>query len=840
MTENRNKQRPRRRSERKPSKAKKAFKIVSITLMFLVLTAVVTIAGYAFAIIKSTETLDLADITNLSQQSKIFDADLELMDTSMTDEKRNMLEPNDIPQVLKDAYVSIEDERFYSHQGIDIKRILGAFVFNIKSKLSGNTTLQGGSTLTQQLIKNTVLTDEKSLDRKIREAYLALELEKKMSKDEILTAYLNTIPLGGITFGVEASSQRYFAKSAKELNLIEAAYIAGITQAPGMYDAFTEKNQADPNRYLTRVKTVLSKMLEHEKITQAQYNQAVSDLNGEKLVFTYTPPKDSFNFEWFTRATLDQVKEDLMDEYGYTEEEAKKIVNKGGLEIYSTMDRNLQNEVQAVLDNRNNLGVPGSDSLNEFGVPELQASAVITDYKAGQVKAIVGGRGKQPAASYNRAYSILKSPGSSVKPLTAYAPFIDMKLGTTASVFDDAPFEPALAAKYGFVGPNNYGNTFRGYTTLNVGIAKSLNPIAAKTVDAVGVDNAVAYGEKFGLIYTHEQTKSISGLALGEFHKPPEEGASPYQLANAYGAFGNGGVVTEGKFYSQVKDSKGNIILDGTAKTTQAISEQTAYIMYDMLRGSVPSVAGVSGISTVGKTGTTSDNKNFFFAGLTPYYSASVWIGYDQPKPMSNTSSTRTSAAVFGKIMGIAHKGLPSTNGIERPASGIITVSACADSGLIPTNLCAKDPRGSRVVTGLGVSGSQPKSYCTNHVSVKVNKLNGKIANANTPASLITEKVYIRKPHIHKGVSIADYQYTAPGASDDMTFVPPVETPQVDRPSTNENEDTTIIPPPPPTGDTNGGINDTDDNVDQDNEIETPPTSPVTPPATEENIPPAA
>lgn len=830
MTENRNKQKPKKRSERNASKGKKAFKIISITLMFLVLTAVVTVAGYTFAVIKSTDKLNLADITNLSQQSKIFDANNELMDTSMTDEKRNMLEPDEIPQTLKDAYVSIEDERFYSHQGIDIKRIMGAFVYNIKSKLSGSDSLQGGSTLTQQLIKNTILTNEKSLDRKIKEAYLSLELEKQMSKDEILTAYLNTIPLGGITFGVEASSQRYFNKSAKDLNLIESAYIAGLTQAPGSYDAFTERNQEDPSRYLKRVKTVLGKMLEHEKITQAEYDNAIKDLDAGKLVFTYTPPINSFNFEWFTRAALDQVQEDLVEKLGYTPEEAKNMVDKGGLEIHTTMDRDLQNEVQAVLDDRSNLGVPGSDTLNEFGTPDLQASAVITDYKTGEVKALIGGRGKQPGASLNRASGILKSPGSSVKPLTAYGPYIDMKLGTTASVFDDAPFEPALVSKYGSKGPSNQSRTFSGYTTLNTGIARSLNSISAKVVDAVGLKNSKAYGEKFGLTYG-SGSETISALALGEFHEPPKDGGNPYQMANAFGAFGNGGVVTEGMFYSEVKDSKGKVILKAEPTKTQAISPQAAYIVYDMMKGSVSSNAVVPGISTVGKTGTSTDNKDFFFAGLTPYYSASVWVGYDQPKAMSNSSSTRTSSAVFGKIMRIAHKGKASINGIARPTSGIISVSACADSGLIPTELCARDQRGSRIVTGLGLNGSQPKGYCTNHVSAKVNKLNGKLANANTPASLVENRVFIKKPYIHSGASIADYKYLVPGSTDDMTQAPVEEpvTPDGETPPITDGDAGAVTPPtlPPATS-------------PESPPVATPETPPAAPPAAPPTPPPAA
>ena len=834
MTEDRNKKKPKKRSERNNSKGKKIFKIVSLTLMFLVLTAIVTVAGYAFAVIKDTEPLDLKQVTGLAEQSTIYDSDKKIMDKALTsDEERELLNSKDIPQVLKDAYVSIEDERFYDHQGIDVKRILGAFVFNVKSVLSGSDTLQGGSTLTQQLIKNTVLTNEKSIVRKIKEAYLSIELENQMSKDEILTAYLNTIPLGGIQYGVETASQRYFNKNASELNLIESAYLAGITQSPGSLDAFTEKNIADPSRYITRVKTVLSKMLELGKISDSEHNTAIADLDGGKLVFTETVRKSSFNYEWFTRPALEQVEEDLISKLGYTKEEAKHMVDKGGLEIYTTMDRKLQDSTQEVLNNRSNLGIPGSDIINEDGIPTLQASAVITDYKTGQVKAMIGGRGDQPGASLNRAYDVLKSTGSSSKPLTAYAPAIDTKLLNTVSVFDDAPFEPELKKRYGSPGPNNYGGGFSGYTTLKEGIKRSLNPIAAKTVDKVGLKTAVSYGEKFGLTYG-EGSKTISATALGEFQNAANEpdGGNAYQMANAFGAFGNGGIVTEGILYTEVKDSTGKVILKAEPKKTQAVSEQTAYILYDMMRGSVASTAHVSGISTVGKTGTTTDNKSYLFSGLTPYYSASVWIGYDKPQPLPG-GSTHTAGKLFGKIMNPAHAGLAKTSGIKRP-TGIINITACADSGLIPTALCSRDSRGSRVVSGLGLPGSQPKSYCDNHVSVKINKLNNMLANANTPASLIEERVFIKKDYIHRGVGIKDYQYLAPSAADTMTEIPVEETEDPDL----ENPDGGITPDGDGTvePDTDGGATTPPVNPVPPNPL--PPVPPVTPPTPPNPAPP--
>ncbi|MGL4760316.1 MAG: transglycosylase domain-containing protein [Sarcina sp.] len=802
MTENRNKKTPKKRSDRKSSKAKKVFKVLSFTFMFLALTAIVTVAGFAFAVIKSTEDINLADIQNLAQPAQFYSNSGEKVDTLLTTEHRFKLQSKDIPQTLKDAYVSIEDERFYNHQGIDIKRILGAAVFNVKSKLSGSDALQGGSTLTQQLIKNTILTNERKIQRKIKEAYLSIELEKIQSKDDILTAYLNTIPLGGVTYGVQAASQRYFSKDANDLNLIESAYIAGITQAPGLYDAFTEKNQEDPSRYIKRVKTVLSKMLELGKISQADYDQGIKDLDAGKLKFYYKAPNNSLNYESFNRAVIDQVTQDLQDKLGYSEEEAISLIEKGGLHIHTTMDKALQDETQNILNERSNLGVPGSDTFDEFGTPKLQASAVITDYKTGQVKSLVGGRGKQPPSSLNRAYNVLKPTGSSSKPLLAYAPAIDLKVLNTGSVLDDAPLEPELISKYGNWQVNNYTKgSFKGYTTLNDGIRYSTNTIAAKAVDKAGLKNAVSYGEKFGLKINDTNRNSIAAISLGEFQggmvdDENSDGSNPYYMANAFGAFGNGGVVTEAKLYTEIKDSDGKVILKAEPKKTQAISEQSAYIMYDMLKASVGSRAPIGGgISTVGKTGTTSYDKNYWFSGLTPYYSSSVWIGYDIPQTM-NSNSSATSAAVFNKIMKVAHKDKAAIAGIQRP-DGVVGITVCKDSGLIPTGLCAKDQRKDRITHGLAISGSQPKSYCDAHVSVKINKLNNKVANENTPAILVEERVFIKKKYVHKGVNVLDYKYMVPTGADDMIAIPEGDS---DTEIDPENPDGSETTPPKPDG----------------------------------------
>ena len=839
MTENRNKKTPKKRSVRNTSKAKKAFKVFSFTLMFLVLTAIVTVAGFAFAVIKSTDDINLADIQNLAQPAQFYSSSGEKVDTLRTTEQRFKIKSEAIPKSLKDAYVSIEDERFYNHQGIDVKRILGAAVFNVKSKLSGNSALQGGSTLTQQLIKNTILTNERKIQRKIKEAYLAIELEKIQSKDEILTAYLNTIPLGGTTHGVQAAAQRYFSKDAKDLNLIESAYIAGITQAPGLYDAFTEKNLEDPQRYIKRVKTVLGKMLELGKITQTEYDQSTKDLDDGKLKFYAKEVSDSLNYESFNRAVIDQIMEDFVDDLGYSKEEAESLIEKGGLHIHTTMDKTLQDSTQAILNEKSNLGVPGADTFNEFGTPSLQASAVITDYKAGQVKVMIGGRGTQPARGHNRAFDLLKPTGSSTKPLLAYAPAMDLKLINPGSVFDDAPLEPALYSKYNSWNLHNYTvGSYKGYATVMDAMTTSLNTVAVKAADKAGVKNIISYGQKFGL--TVDATNGMSSLALGQFDggytdDETATGSNSYQMANAFGSFGNSGIVTEAKLYTEIKDSNGKVILKAEPNKTQAITPQTAYVMYNTITGSAgPAAYAIPGIQTVGKTGTSNDNKDFWFAGLTPYYSTAVWIGHDSPTPMSGNSSS-TAATLAGKIMKVAHVGKESKNGITRP-NGVVGITVCKDSGLIPTGLCSKDQRGSRVFSTVAISGSQPKSYCDSHVSVKVNKLNNKLANANTPASLIAERVFIKKKHIHNGVNVADYKYMVPSGTDDMITIPDVEnedaedddedvdpeTPDIEEP--DEGGGTTPpeppippVPPEPPTP-------------------PTPPVPPTPPPVTEPDV----
>lgn len=711
------------KKSKKTSKVKKFFKWFFIIILLLGITAATLAGVYVLSIIRSSPELDIEAIQSLNQPSILYDDQGNFMDNVITREQRYVVKSEEIPANLKNAFVAIEDERFYEHKGIDPKRVFGVIASNIKGKLSGSNTVQGASTITQQLIKNAVLTNEVSYERKIKEMYLALELEKHLSKDEILTTYLNTIPMGGYQYGVSAAAQRFFSKPVSDLNLIECAYLGGLTQAPTSYDGLSEANKKDPSRYLNRTKAVLFKMEELGYISNQEYVDAINEIDTNGIKFTPNNKLSKTNFEWFTRPAITQVKQDLMNKYKYTQEEVDKLIANGGLKIYTSMDRNLQNNVQNILDDPNNYRAITSNpnEKNEDGVYKLQSSATIVDYKTGHVKALVGGRGEQPAMSHNRAYYDLKSIGSATKPLTVYGPALDLGIGGGAgSVVNDSYLSEKELASTGYKEqPKNEYNSYMGPLTYREAIKISSNLAAIKVANEVGVSNSIAYGEKLGLVYG-PHSRGISTTALGQFQNDPNnpDGGNTYTLASAFGVFGNQGVKTTAKLYTKVLDSHGNVLLDTSVpETVTVFTPQTSYIMYDMLKEQVENgsarPARFGNIPVAGKTGTTTGDKDYLFAGLTPYYSAAVWVGYDQPTEM-RTSSGIVTTPIFGKIMGVAHEGLQYKE-VEKP-SGITQIAVCKDSGLKPTSYCTEDYRGSQVYYDWFIDKFIPTEYCNyNH-----------------------------------------------------------------------------------------------------------------------------
>ncbi|SHE53555.1 transglycosylase domain-containing protein [Clostridium fallax] len=783
------------KKSKKKNKKRSIFKNILMTFLFLILTVFVIGAGYVFAIISSTPALDVNAVLQLNQPSRIYDNKNEFMDNVQTEEQRFVVPLEDTSKYLQDAFISIEDERFYQHKGIDVRRIVGAAILDVKNIFAGRRGLHGASTITQQLLKNTILTNDISISRKVKEIYLALQLERELGKNQILEAYLNTIPLGGHTYGVEAAANKYFSKSAKDLNLLESAYLSGVTQAPTLYNALTAKSKEDPSPYINRTKTVLMKMHENQKITTEEYNQAIQDIDNGKLAFNPSKKSDLFNYEYFSRAVIDQVKKDLKSKYKYSNEEVNKLIMNGGLQIHSTMDRSLQDYTKEVLNDPNNFNVRNNksqmlkDSSGNYTYPALQASASVMDYKTGEVKALVGGRGTQPPKSLNRAYSELRPIGSTTKPLTVYAPVIDMKMMTAATATSDTPLPQDIGKQYptgnGPYNPKNEDNRFMGSMTLREALKYSRNLPAVKVAHELGIKNAVAYGEKFGLIYNNNSKGSISAVALGQFDGV-KDGSNPFYLSAAYGVFGNNGLYTEPKLYSKVIDATGKVLLENQSITRKVLSPQSSFILYDMLKEPLNYSAGAARFGNMpvsGKTGTTSGNKDLWFSGLTPYLSATVWVGYDKPTEVKGTSGAVVTP-IWGKIMKKAHEGL-AVKEIDVP-EGVVKGTVCQCSGGLPTDLCRNFP-GNSIATEWFIEGTEPSKLCDAHVVAKINRLNGKLATDSTPQSLIVERVFVRSQYAG-GV---DSRYVLPREKDDMVAEPPKESSPPKVETNNESKENT-------------------------------------------------
>lgn len=786
---------PQKKKPTKQKRSKKIFKGISFGLLFCFLAIFIIGAGYAFAIIKTTPPLNVDAVLSLNQPSSLYDSNKEFMDNLHTDEERYVIDSKKMPTNLKNAFVSIEDERFYSHKGVDVQRILGAAFLDAKKIVTGKKGLHGASTLTQQLLKNTILTNDFSIERKIKEAYLAINLEDRLTKDQILTAYLNTIPLGGHAYGVEAASLLYFSKNTSDLSLIECAYLAGITQAPTTYSAYNQDNVKDPTPYINRTITVLSQMHKLQYIDAASYDKAVSDVKNSGLAFKSSKKDYRLNYEWFVYPTVSAVKEDLKEKYKYTDEEVSQLMVNGGLKIYTTMNRSLQDFTQTTLDNYSNLGIGNKETYDKDGIPLLQASATIMDYRAGNVLAMVGGRGKQQPQSTNRAYNDLRPIGSSTKPLTVYGPGIDQKIITAATTIDDAPLLEGIGKKYptsdGPYNPLNSPNEYLGLISSRDALTHSKNVGAVVTEDKIGLKTGISYGEKLGLKYNSASKTSIASLALGQFNNDPNDrdGGNSYILAGSFGTFGNNGIYTKPILYTKVVDATGKTILDNTVpKHTEVFSPQTAYILYDMLKGPVTEYnatgAKWGNMPVAGKTGTTTNSTDLWFAGLSPYLSGSVWVGYDKPEKLIGSSSS--CASIWGLLMAKAHEGF-AIKDIEEP-SGIVRVSVCKDSGLLPSSVCNQDPRGSRVYEELFIEGTEPTTACTTHVVANVNRFTNKLASPTTPPLLSKSAVFIIKNSPNP--ITADYSMVLPSTYD-LTTESPVTNVTDDASSAN----VTLSPP---------------------------------------------
>ncbi|MBQ9967754.1 MAG: PBP1A family penicillin-binding protein [Oscillospiraceae bacterium] len=609
----------------------------------------------------------------------------------------------EIPIDLKNACIAIEDKRFNEHSGVDWLRSVRAGV----DLFMGNKSLYGASTITQQLIKNLTHDDEITVRRKLLEILRALDLEDRYSKDEILEWYLNIIPLGQGCYGVQAASEVYFGKSVEDLSLAECASLIGITNNPSLYDPYI-----NPIRNKERQEIILGQMLEQGMISDNQYQKALE----EELVLVNTSGKSSGDsyFTYFEDQVINDVVYDLMEKTGYDYSVTLRMLQTGGYKIYCTIDPEVQEQVDKIFEDLSK--IPETKSSQQ-----LESAIVITDNKTGDIVALSGGVGKKTGSLvFNNATQAYLQPGSIIKPISAYAPALEKGLITPITVYDDTPHQ--FTNEYAW--PKNSDSKYRGLSSVNDAMCLSLNTVAVKVVADVGIEECFRFAEeRFGLDFLEERVTSsgtvltdmsLSSLALGGLNK----GVTVRDMTAAYTAFPSDGLYREARTYTKVLDSDGQVILDNTQDSCQAIGEKTAwystYMMVNTVEEGTGTGASLGQIQVAGKTGTTSDDKDRWFAGYTPYYTGVVWCGYSYPEEIILTDSTENPAVfLWHEVMERVHAGKEAAK-FSKPAD-VITVSYCYDSGLLATDACRKDPRGDRTVTAELYVEDVPTASCGVH-----------------------------------------------------------------------------------------------------------------------------
>ena len=643
--------------------------------------------------------------------------------------------------------MAVEDARFFTHNGIDIKRIIGAFVSNLQ-----NESTQGGSTITQQLVKTTLLSTEQSYKRKLQEAYLAIELESEYSKEQILEWYLNIIPLGESNYGVKAAAKDYYDKDLSELTLRECASLAAITRNPSRYNPRRNYyGTGEPSIIDDRTDYVLECMYDNGFISKAEYDAALAD---SLTVVEDSTVNDLYDMPSAVETVLDDAVTELLADRGLEDTSenrsaVRREIQEGGYHIYSTIDPEIQNIVEDVLYNWEDypeLADPSDEYASSTQAIQPQAACVIYDYTSGEIRAVVGSRTPQTQfLVLNRATDSNMPVGSSIKPLAVYGPALD-KGYSPGSVSSNlpVPIEGWGTAK-GY--PSNFtSGTYRGMVTLRAGMRASLNTVAANTLmSMVGISDSVEYLEAMGIDPDHINADG-SGLALGS------SGITVREMAQAFGTIANSGTYQKPLTFTKITDADGNVILDMKAKQAesqrQVFREGTAYMLVDMLVDAVQSGSGrsarIDGMTVAGKTGTHSDYKSVFFAGFTPYLSGAVWVGHDEFKSLySGATGGKEAAPIWKAVMEriIEAKGQEDKEIIEDdPESlGLTRVTLCSLTGKLATDACRADDDFAPT-TDWCHADSVPTETCDLHVLLPTDATTGQIARAGCPNT--TEVAY--------------------------------------------------------------------------------------------------
>ncbi len=725
-------------------------KFVLIVLLFLVIFGLIVVMAFAIYVNKNIEKN--VDETLFSMVGSDSSTTLYYYDQSEEDGKLKAIEMTNetlyggyrcvyvdfenIPEDLIHAFVSIEDKRFYEHKGVDWKRTVSAGI-NYFLKFSDSF---GGSTITQQLIKNVTDKDEYSFQRKLQEIFWALDLETKMDKQEILGLYLNIINLSQGCYGVQAASEYYFSKNVWELSLSECACIAAITNSPSYYDPIQnpENNQA-------RRDLILKEMYQQGYITEEELKNAIA----QNTVLKINKKYDSGGINsWYVDMVLEDIIHDLIKEKGYSRTMANLMIYTGGLKIYTAMDPEIQSIVEKYYDDTSHF------YANTNGEAP-QSSMIIIDPQNGDILGVAGAVGTKSANRLqNFATQTCRPAGSVIKPLSVYAPALERGLITWASVYDDVPVNFGkynLDADKGDLiqptaWPKNSTGIYRGLTNVNYALEHSVNTVTVRVLEELGIENS------FDFLYNQLDMKNLiaggytengsyitdmdfAALALGQMNY----GVTVREITAAYSIFVNEGIYNSPRSYYKVTDSLGSILLENRYKGRAVLDADNAAVMNRMLqnvvkKGTATAVTLQNTVDCAGKTGTTQNNYDRWYIGYTPYFIGGVWYGYEYPKALSGSN---VCINIWDAVMTRIHERTVLKNSSQdEPKSfsageNVVEYSYCADSGKLLTQACRRDPRGSREEIGYFVKGTEPTAHCSCHIPVKYDQRNGGVSLDN-------------------------------------------------------------------------------------------------------------
>lgn len=799
-----------------------ALKIILILFLILCVVFAGVAIGLIYGVWGDDFKIDISQLTMSENTIIVNSTDTVVLAELNGQESRKSITLEEMSPYLPKAFIAIEDERFYQHHGVDFKRTAVA-IFSFVTHF-GKSTAGGGSTITQQLVKNiTQDKDSSGIDgviRKVKEWVKAYQIENELSKEQILELYLNLILMGGRNYGVEAGAEYYFNKSAKDLSIAQCAFLAGINNAPNSYDPYS-KTKDNTEKIKNRTKTVLNQMKKLEYINQEEYDSAVAEVEAG---FTFQNGIKGNVYSSHTDALIDQLVEQIMEEKNISREAAETYLSTSGLKIYSTQDANIQNIMETEMkDERYKLALKDEKKNTVYdangNVVYAQAAAVFIDPKTGYVVGAVGQLGeKTTSRGLNRVNSV-RQTGSAIKPIADVLPAIEEGLITPATLYAD---------KYTIFGggydPENYnGYSKKAYITVRSAITTSQNIPFIKIMAELTPKKSMEYLKKMGVTSLDEEEDNNLALSIGGL----TYGISPLEMAAAYAMIANDGTYIEPTFYTKAVDSNGNTVMQPNQKTERVCSVETAYLVKDMLKSVVTSGTAtyckISGMDVAAKTGTTNEVKDRWLCGFTNYYAGAVYYGFDEPSHIS-ISSNKSSGLIFANILKKIHANLEGSK-FNRP-EGVVNATVCDDSGRLASDKCTNTH------SEIFIKGKLPETCDAHENTYLICKDSNLLANEYCPESSRENRNYGYVPEKERlGLwNTPDVKKATSAPTGYCTIHKKPEETKPTEPTTNKTEPTKPTTSPT-TGSTTGG-NTSSTNKTEPTNPKTEPTKPTTSPTT--------